>query len=83
MLEFSNRSQVFCGFYRGRGRSDGTLIKWEDVDVLVAISYPLILVEKSVLKLRSPETAIQVRYKKEHTSGIKLKVFPLEFRNIW
>ena len=54
-------------FTEGGGGVTELLIKWEDVDVLVAISYPLILVEKSVLKLRSPETAIQVRYKKEHT----------------
>ena len=37
-------------------RSDETLIEWErDVDVLVAISSPLILVEKSVIKLTSFE----------------------------
>ena len=41
MLEFSYQPQVFYGFYRGKVRSDGTLIEWErDVDVLVAISPP-------------------------------------------
>ena len=56
MPEFSYRHQHFYGFYRGEVRSDGTLIEWErDVDVLVAISSPLILVEKSVVKLTSFE----------------------------
>ena len=37
-------------------RSDGTLIEWErDVDVLVAISSPLILLEKSVVKLQKQQ----------------------------
>ena len=65
MLEFSYRHQVFYGFYRGEGRSDGTLIESERVvDVLVAISSPLILVEKSVVKLQLLEAAIQGRYEK-------------------
>ena len=37
--------------------SDETLIEWErDVDVLVAISAPLILVEKSVVKLQKQQS---------------------------
>ena len=65
MLEFSYRPQVFHGFYRGEERSDWVLIKWErDVDALVAISSPLILVEKSVVELRASEAAIQGRYEK-------------------
>ena len=65
MLEFSYQRQVFYGFYRGKVRSDRTLIEWErDVDVLVAISSPLILVEKSVVKLQPSEAAIQGRYEK-------------------
>ena len=65
MFEFSYRPQVLYGFYRGEGRSDGTLIEWErHVDVLVAISSSLILVEKSVFKLRPSEAAIQWRYEK-------------------
>ena len=65
MLEFSYRPQVFYGFYRGR-RSDRTLIEWErDVDVLVAISSPIILVEKRVVKLQPLEAAIQGRYERE------------------
>ena len=60
MLEFSYRSQVFNCFYRGEQKSDRTVIEWErDVDVLVAISSLLILVEKSIL-------AIQGRYEKQH-----------------
>ena len=57
MPEFSYRHQDFYGFYRGEVRSDGTLIRWEsDVDVLVAISSPLILVEKSVVKLQKQQS---------------------------
>ena len=38
-------------------RSDGTLIDWErDVDVPVAFSSPLILVEKSIVKLRKEQS---------------------------
>ena len=45
---------------KGEGRSDGTLIEWErDVDVLVGILSPIILVEKSVVKLRPSEAAVQ------------------------
>ena len=52
MLEFSYRLQVFYGFYRREGKSDRNLIEWERyVDVLVTISSPLILVEKSVVKI--------------------------------
>ena len=52
ILEFSYWHQAFYGFYRREVKSDGTLIEWErDADVLVAISSPLILVEKSVVKL--------------------------------
>ena len=65
MLEFSYRPEVFYGFYRREGQNDRTLIEWErDVDVLVAISSPLILAEKSVVKLRPSEAAIQGRYEK-------------------
>ena len=65
MLEFSYRPQGFYDFYRGEGRTDGTLTEWErDVDILVAISSPLILVEKNVVKLRHSEAAIQRRYEK-------------------
>ena len=57
MLEFSYRPRVFYSFYKGEGRSDGTLIKWErDVDVLMAISSPLILVEESAVKLRKQQS---------------------------
>ena len=57
MPEFSYQHQDFYGFYRGEVRGDGTLIKWErDVDVLVVISCPLILVEKSVVKLQKQQS---------------------------
>ena len=53
MPEFSYRHQDFYGFDIGKVRSDGTLIEWEsDLDVLVAIFSPLILVEKSVVKVQ-------------------------------
>ena len=56
---------VFTEGRGGEGRSDETLIEWErDVDVLVAIFSPYILVEKSVVKLRPSETAIHERYEK-------------------
>ena len=49
----------------GEGRSDGTLMEWKrDVAVFVAISSPLILVEKNIVKLRPSEAAIQGRYEK-------------------
>ena len=55
-------------FPEGRGGVTGTLTKWEkDVDVLVAISSPLILVGKNVVKLRPSEAAILGRYEKYHT----------------
>ena len=57
--------RFFMFFYRREVRSDRTLIEWKrDVDVLVPISFPLILVEKSVVKLRPSEAAIQARYEK-------------------
>ena len=57
MLELSYQHQDFYGFYRGEVRSDGTLIEWErDIDVLVAISSPLILVEKSAVKLQKQQS---------------------------
>ena len=63
MLEFSFRTQVFSGFCRGEEKNDRPLIEWDrDVDVLVAISSPLILVEKSVVKLQLSEAAVQDRY---------------------
>ena len=41
MLEFSDKPQIFYGFYRGEGRSDKTLIEWDkDIDVLVAVFPP-------------------------------------------
>ena len=41
MLEFPYRPQVFYGFHRKEGKTDGTLIEWErNADVLVAISSP-------------------------------------------
>ena len=52
MLEFSYQPKVFYGFNSGEVRSDGGEI---DVDVLVAISPPLILVEKSVFKLQKQQ----------------------------
>ena len=65
MLGFSYRPQVFYRFYRGEVRTDGTLIEWgRDVDVLVAISFPLILVEKSAVKLQPSKAADQKRYEK-------------------
>ena len=67
MLENSYQPQVYYGFYREKGRSEGTLIEWGiDVDVLVAVlpPPPLIWVEKSVVKLRPSEAAIQRRYEK-------------------
>ena len=57
--------RFFMFFYRREVRSDRTLIEWKrDIDVLVPISFPLILVEKSVVKLRPSEAAIQARYEK-------------------
>ena len=39
MLEFSYQPQFFYGFYRGEGRSDGTLMELgRDVDVLVLLN---------------------------------------------
>ena len=65
MFEFSYPRQVFYGLYRGEGRSDGTLIEWgRDADVLVTVPSPLILVEKSVVKLCSLEAAIQGSHEK-------------------
>ena len=50
-------------FPEERGGVTGTLTKWEkDADVLVAISSPLILVGKNVVKLRPSEAAILGRY---------------------
>ena len=40
MLEFSYRPQVFYGFYRREGRSDGTLLEL-DRDVLVVLNADL------------------------------------------
>ena len=57
MPEFSYRHQDFYHFYRGQVRSDGTLIEWErDVDVLAAISSPLILVEEGVVKFQKQQS---------------------------
>ena len=58
MLEFSYRPQVFYGLYRGYQRSEGTLIEQSrDDDVLAVISFLLILVEKSVVKLWPSQAA--------------------------
>ena len=54
-----------------------------DVNVLAATSYPLILVEKSVVEFRPSEAAIHGRYEKQHTGGTEQKVFPFELRNFW
>ena len=57
MLELSYRHQDFYGFYGWEVKSNGTLIEWErDVDVFVAISSLLILVEKSVVKLQKEQS---------------------------
>ena len=57
MPEFSYRHQDFYVFNRGEVRSDGTLIEWErDVDVLVAISSLLILVEKSYVTFQKQQS---------------------------
>ena len=57
MPEFSDRHQDFYGFYRGEVRSDRTLLGREkDVDVLVAISSPFILVETGVVKLQKQQS---------------------------
>ena len=62
MPEFSYRQQDFYGFYRGEVRSDRTLIEWErDVDALVAISSPLVLVEKSFVKLQKQQSTGDVK----------------------
>ena len=62
MLEFSYRHHDFYGLYRGEVKSDGTLIEWErDVDVLVAISPPLILLEKSVVKLQKQQSRVDMK----------------------
>ena len=54
MLDLS----FFNGFYRMEGSSDG-ILKWDrDVDVLVTVFPPLILVEKSVVKLQALEATI-------------------------
>ena len=65
MLEFSDPHRVFMVFTEERGGVTETLLEWErDADVLVAISYRLIVVEKSVLKLQPSEAAIQERHQK-------------------
>ena len=60
-------TSVFYGFYRGERRSDRTVIEWErDVNGRCSCDYflPLILVEKSVVKLQPLEAAVQGRYEK-------------------
>ena len=77
MPEFSYRHQHFYGFYRGEVRSDGTLIEWErDVDVLVAISSPLILLEKSVVKLQKQQFKGDMKNNnmKNETKSISVRV---------
>ena len=64
MLELHYRPHIFCEFYRSKGRNDGTLMEWENVDVLKAICSLLILIENSVVKLRPWKAAIQGRYEK-------------------
>ena len=58
MLEFSYQPQDFYGFNSGEVRSNGGKM---DVDVLVAISSPLILVEKSVFKLQKQQSRRDVK----------------------
>ena len=42
MLEFTYQPQVFHCFYRGEGRSDGTLIEWDsDLGVFVLLDFDL------------------------------------------
>ena len=66
MPEFSYQHRDFYGFYRGEGRNDGTLIEWErDVDVLVAIFSPLILVEKSVVKIQKQQSRGDMKSNKQ------------------
>ena len=48
-----------------------------------SVSSPLILVKKSVVKLQASEAAILGWYEKQHTWGMKLKVFPFKLHNIW
>ena len=53
------RPQVFYGFYRREGRCDGILIEQDrGVDVLVFVFLLLVLVEKSIVKLRASKAAI-------------------------
>ena len=47
-----------------------------------SVSSPLILVKKSVVKLQASEAAILGWYEKQHTWGMKLKVFPFKLHNI-
>ena len=55
MVEFSYRLQVLYGFYRGKGRSGGTLIEWgRDVHVLVAVFPPPSLLQRRVLLNSGP-----------------------------
>ena len=52
----------FCMVFTevGEGKSDGTLIEWgKNVNVFAAVFCMPISVEKSVVKIRSPEAAIQ------------------------
>ena len=71
MLEFSHRL-AFCMVFTESGMSDGTIIEWgRDDDVLMAM-FPtpppplLISVEKSAVKIRSSEAAIQAWDEKQH-----------------
>ena len=62
MLEISYRLQDFYGFYGGEVRSNRALIEWErDVNVLAAISSPLILVEKNVVRLQKQQSRADMR----------------------
>ena len=54
-------------FTEGEGRSYGTQLEWErHADVLAAISSLFIFVERSFVKLRPSEAAIQGRYENKH-----------------
>ena len=77
MPEFSYRHQDFYWFYRGEVKSDKTLIEWErNDDVLVAIPSPLILVEKSNVKLQKQQSRgdLKNNIQRNETKSISVRV---------